>query len=114
VKACCVKEVLIEREACAEVAYKYASNLDDRNKIDLSFIAGYILQQIQKRSAPVVEPDEDAVLLKVLEAIVKPTYGTELCNTDAENNEILTAHFWRHIDIARKAIAAYRASKVGK
>lgn len=36
--------------------------------------------------------------------IAKPTYGTELCNSDEENNEILAHHFFIHQYIAKKAL----------
>ena len=39
-----------------------------------------------------------------LEEIMKPSYGTELCNTDEENNEILANHWRRHWEIAHKAV----------
>jgi hypothetical protein len=51
-------------------------------------------------------------LLEVIKKISKNTYGTEVCNTDEENNEILAQHFFYHQNIAREALAAYQA-KVG-
>jgi hypothetical protein len=39
-----------------------------------------------------------------LEEICKPTYGTELCNTDEENNEILARHYSIYRNIAREAL----------
>lgn len=43
-------------------------------------------------------------LRAALEQIAAPTYGTELCNTDEENNEILGHHMFWHQSIARKAL----------
>lgn len=42
-------------------------------------------------------------MYEALQAISKNTYGTELSNSDAENNEILAEHFFIHQNIARKA-----------
>lgn len=39
-----------------------------------------------------------------LEVVAKPTYGTELCNSDEENNEILDHHLFINQRIARQAL----------
>ena len=46
-----------------------------------------------------------AKLESALGKIAADTYGTELCNSDAENNEILGAHLVRFQKIARDALA---------
>jgi hypothetical protein len=44
-------------------------------------------------------------LESALREIAANTYGTEPCNSDAENNEILGGHLVRFQNIAREALA---------
>jgi hypothetical protein len=44
------------------------------------------------------------IALEALKTISGNTYGTEICNSDEENNEILAQHFFVHQGIARKAV----------
>jgi hypothetical protein len=53
---------------------------------------------------------KNAELKEALEKIAAVTYGTELCNTDEENNEILASHFFYHQRIARKVLEEVRAA----
>ena len=46
-----------------------------------------------------------AKLEAALREIAANTYGTELCNSDAKNNEILGRHLVRFQKIAREALA---------
>ncbi len=47
----------------------------------------------------------NAELEAALREIAANTYGTELTNSDAENNEILGRHLSRFQQIARKALS---------
>jgi len=49
--------------------------------------------------------EENLKLRAALENIARPTYGTELCNSDQENNEIIARHFFDHQRIARNALS---------
>jgi hypothetical protein len=51
-----------------------------------------------------------AIAFEALEKIAAVTYGTELCNTEEENNKILAEHFFWHQNIARDAIKHLRAT----
>jgi len=42
---------------------------------------------------------------KALQSIGGPSFGTELCNSDEENNEILATHHFSNQTTARKALA---------
>ncbi len=44
---------------------------------------------------------------EALKYIARTTYGTELCNTDAENNEILAGHYWSCSAKAQKALEQF-------
>ena len=75
-------------------------------------------KELHERSATMVIPSEtdsaDAYrqmwfeMKEALEEICKPTYGTELCNTDEENNEILAAYYSIYLNIARKALGGQK------
>ena len=45
-----------------------------------------------------------AVAVEALKTMSSVTYGTELCNSDEENNEILANNFFRHQKIAEEAL----------
>jgi len=49
--------------------------------------------------------------VEALESISANTYGTELCNTDEENNEILASHYFVHQNIGREALAKIKGEK---
>lgn len=46
-----------------------------------------------------------AKAVTVLEQIAANTYGTELCNTEEENNAITAGHFFHHQQLARNILA---------
>lgn len=89
---------------CSEVSEQYKKHVawpwDD-----CAFVAGAmnnlvpLLDKVDELEA------ENARLLKALQFISAPTYGTELCNTDAENNEILARHHFLSQSVARQALA---------
>lgn len=52
-----------------------------------------------------------SIAVVALEKISAPTYGTEICNSDEENNKILADHFFLHQRIARQAIVKIKGKK---
>jgi hypothetical protein len=94
-KACCAKEVLIEREACAEQAFKSSGVTADEIGSDL-----------ESRPAPVVEPDEERKLMQaVVDAAREKSIG--------ECHEFTADELVDFFDYALAALDAYRA-KAGK
>ena len=55
--------------------------------------------------------DKVQILIAALKYVCRVTYGTELCNTDEENNEILARHFFNSADKAREALKAYQTDE---
>lgn len=74
--------------------------------------AGTLRYQVCKNNEELSVPylsvaEHDAEVKKLREALEKiaaPTYGTELCNSDVENNEILARHHFINQKIAREAL----------
>lgn len=54
---------------------------------------------------------ENAKMRACLEYIKKNTYGTESCNSEEENNEILARHFFSHQNKARECLASLECKK---
>lgn len=51
------------------------------------------------------------LVLAALGKIAKPTYGTELCNSQEENNEIMARYTFGYQEIARQALLAAKQDK---
>ncbi len=85
----------IEENKHWEAKFKNA-NMDKSEAIFRERIAQSTLEAAQKR---ILELEE------ALKEIAKVTYGTELCNSDEENNAILAPWVFRYQEIARKALS---------
>ncbi len=95
-------------------------SLTDLQKPDVNlFIASYMTRTgVEPSYAEVVEYAISQMLKReeiyknliskmksALKYVCRVTYGTELINSDEENNEILARHFFNSADTARKTLA---------